>query len=92
MKKDDSWEAFGKHIIIAAILFGTEPACLLRICPTAVPFLWLLYLFYGQVTIAEVMVWFLGVIHRISVLQDLLVGLLAWLKMSIGMESVVCVT
>lgn len=70
-------------MIVAAILSGNE---LFRVCPTAVP------CFYGQVTIAEVVVWFLGLIHRISILQDLLVGLLVWLKMSIEMEAVVFVT
>lgn len=50
---------FWKHITVAASLFGTEPLCLFSICPTAVP------CFYGQVTIVEAMVSFLGVIHRI---------------------------
>lgn len=43
--------------------------------------------FYGQVTTAEVTFWFLGVIHRIVILQDLLVGLLMLPKISVERQG-----
>ena len=56
-------------------------ACVPRLSPRirlpAVPSL------YGQVTRVEVMVWFLGVIHWIVTLKDLLVGLLTGPKISV---------
>lgn len=72
--------------MVAAVLSGTEPLCVYamvssRVCPTAVSH------FYGKVTIVEVTVWFLGVIHRIVILQDLLVGLLTQPKISMEMQG-----